>query len=241
MSATYSVTPQQVIDSALRILGQEGLIQTMEPQWYTNALMTLNLMVKEWIAEGATLWKIQELVIPTAIGTQKYQIGPTAIAPGLVTDRPLRILDEGNFIRNTTVPTNPQDTTIDLLGRDEYEMFGNKLSQSIINSIFYDPQLTNGVLFVYPTSSSTSYELHLIAQMPISDIGSLTAAFDFPNEWFNALRWNLAYELMTEAGADESTKRDVTQMAMQKKKMLFDYSVDEASMYFTYDNRGRGR
>jgi hypothetical protein len=241
MSATYSVTPQQVIDSALRILGQEGLIQTMEQQWYINALMTLNLMVKEWIAEGATLWKIQELVIPTVIGQRTYQIGPTAGAGGLVTDRPLRILDEGNFIRNTTVSTNPQDTTIDLLGRDEYEMFGNKLSQSVINSIFYDPQLTNGVLSVYPTSASAIYELHLIAQMPIQDIGSLTAAFDFPNEWFNALRWNLAYELMTEAGADESTKRDVTQMAMQKKKMLFDYSVDEASMYFTYDNRGRGR
>src|SRR5437899_293070 len=188
MSATYSVTPLQVIDAALRILGQEGLIQTMESQWYTNALMTLNLMVKEWIAEGATLWKIQELVIPTIVGTQKYQIGPTA-SPGLVTDRPLRILDEGNFIRNTTIPTNPQDTAIYLLGRDEYEMFGNKLSQSVPNSIFYDPQLTNGILFVYPTSASTSYELHVIAQMPIADIVTTSSALDFPNEWFNALRW----------------------------------------------------
>ena len=239
MSTNFTVTTQQIIDSALRIIGVEGLTQTMEPQWYTNASLYLNMMIKSWMAKGVTLFKIKELIVTLQSNVNNYQLGPSAlyitdINNVAVTDRPQKVVDQGNFVR--IVSTN-SDTPITLLGRDEYETYGVKTSQGVVNSIFYDPQEINGVLFVYPAPADTTRVLHIFVQMPYTDINNLTDNFDFPQEWYNALRWGLAREMMAEVGVDQQTESRIERHYAESITDVFNYSVDEATVYFTYDSR----
>lgn len=235
MATTFSVTRNDIINAALRVVGVLGLTQTASATDITNATQALQLMLKNWAVKGTTLWKISELSVPLVADTRTYQIGPTATGTGaVVTDRPLKVLDQGNFIRNS----DNEDTPITLLGRSDYEMYGSKLTTGIVNSIFYDPQLTNGVLSVYPTPSDSTRTLHLFVQTQYADMDSASSAPDFPQEWYAALKWGLARELVIEYGVDETTERRIERRYEECVPELLTASVDEGSAFFTYNNRG---
>lgn len=317
MSTTsFSVTRNDLINAALRAIGVLGLTQTPSTQDYTFASQALNIMIKNWMAKGATLWKIQEIVVGLVGGVKQYPLGPTAgyvfsipvltggsgytgasvitlsapgtfsgfpgttatatlgltsgavtsviitnpgagyvtpptiassgpgtgatygtpVLVGVTTTRPLRVLDQGNFIRNILTGL---DTPITMLGRNEYEMYGAKTSSGVVNSFFYDPQLGNGNVLVYPAPSDNSRELHLFAQMTLADMVNAGDTPDFPQEWYSALKYGLARELIVEYGADQATEQRIERHYMENLPELLAFSQDEASTYFTYDTRQR--
>lgn len=239
---TFSVTRDDIIKAAMRVTGKLGPTQAPNANQISFASQALNILVKEWMSKGATLWKIQEIIVALAANTSKYLLGPSATgatdpsgAPFLV--RPLRILDQGNFIRTLATST---DTPITMVGRSEYEMYGAKTSLGVVNSFFYDPQLTNGLLFVYPTPATSSTQvLHLFGQIPIADFNAAADLPDFPQEWFAALKYGLAREMVIEYGADETTERRIERRYQEALDSVLNFSVDEASAYFTYNNRFR--
>lgn len=225
------VTRDDIILSSLRTLGILGLTQQPVGSLMTNASLALNMMIKQWMAKGVTLWKIGEVVVTMAASTRSYLLGPTT-----ETTRPLRVLDQGNFIRNISAQF---DVPITLLGRDDYMIYGNKFTPGIPNSIWYDPQLGDGVLYVYPCPVDNSREVHLMCQLPYDDIAQAADSPNFPEEWFSPLKWGLAREYLTEAGVDERTEARVEARYKEFVTDGLNFSVDEASTYFTYDNRSR--
>ena len=231
MASVFSVDRDDLINAAYRAVGSLGYNQTASATQLTNGAQALNLMVKSWMAKGATLWKIQEQVIPLVQGQVQY---PFPLGAQL-----LRVLDVGNFVRNLTNASQPEDNPVTLLGRNEYEGYGQKCNQGVVNSFYFDPQIPTGELYVFPAPAQTGvYELHVFAQVPYNDFNVGTDTPDFPQEWFNALKWWLARELLIEEGADETTERRIERRYTECIADVFSFSVDEASMYFTYDNRG---
>lgn len=322
MTTSFSVTRNSIINAALRVTGDLGSTQIATNEQITFGSEALNIMIKQWMAKGVTLWKIQEVLVELVPSVNKYPLGPTAgyvssvpvltggaaytlgslltfsapaafsgftgvtatgtlqLSGGVVTGvtitnpgagyqpgfptisigapgagatfgepvlvgttvpRPMRVLDQGNFIRNLATPPNYLDTPVTLLGRNEYEMYGSKFSLGVVNSIFYDPQLTNGQLYVYTNvaDDSVDRELHLFCQLPFEDMDEAATAPDFPQEWFSVLKWGLARELVPESGTDEVTERRIESRYAEAIADGFNNSVDEASAYFTYDSRSR--
>jgi hypothetical protein len=206
---------------------------------YTNTTATASLVISSGAVTSVTItnagtgYQSAPTITPGGAGTGATFGTPVIV--GETVERPLRVLDQGNFIR---VISTDEDTPISMLGRGDYEIYGSKTTEGIVNSFFYDPQLTNGSLKVYPTPGDATRELHLFVQSTIEDITNSTDTFDFPQEWFMALRYGLARELLVEYGVDEATERRIEMRWREYSDMLFAFSVDEASTYFTYDTRG---
>ena len=235
-TTSFSVTASDIINGALRLTGAFGASDTIPTTDFNNALQALNIMVKSWQTMGYELWTVKELVLPMVTATTSYQIGPTASGVGaLVTDRPLRISQA--FLRNNAQNT---DVILSILARQEYEQLGAKSSLGVVNSIFYDPQLENGVLYVYTSPSDATRSIHLFVQKPIQDFNSSTDTPDFPQEWYQALKWGLASEIGMEYGTPSDIMNRIDARALVYSKEMSAWSQEEASMYFTMDMRYQG-
>jgi hypothetical protein len=232
MTTLFSATRDDIIKAALRECGSLGIGQSPEPEVMSNAAFALNIIIKAWVKVGMPLWKVVDIPIPLVAGNVEYQIGPTAVGTGaVITDRPLRILEA--LIRTS----NNQDTILTQLSRQDYEMLGNKFTGSIPNSYYYQPLIPNGLLTIYPPTSDITRVIHLFAQVPLGDVNLGTDVVDFPNECYQALKWNLADEVGGESGASDKKLQRIERRAVQYKREMEDWSQEEASIYFSTSKR----
>lgn len=235
MTTTFSVTRDDIVKAALKECGALGTGETASTEDVTDASFAFNLIIKAWVKKGLPLWKIVDITVPLVVANVTYQIGPTAIGTGaVVTDRPLRVFDP--LIR---VISNTRDTTLTVLSRQEYEALGAKTTSGIPNAIYYQSLSLNGLLSVYPAPSDTLRSIHLFAQVPISDVNVGTDVLDFPSECFQALKWNLCAEIAGPYVSSDSKLARIEKKAQIYKDEMESWSVEEASIYFSYDSRDR--
>ena len=226
MSANYSLSRDQVINAALRVLGVIGAGDTPSPTDYDNCAQALNLYIKQLQTKGLPLWKLEEVLVPVVQGQKVYEIGPTG--PDVISDKPLRVVMA--FIRNDSTQN---DTTLMVISRQEYMQQGYKPAQGIPKQIYYDPKINSGLLYVYDTSSQTGgYTIHLQCQMPISDTLTPSNTPEFPSEWFNTLKFGLADQLALEYGVPAGVRAELAQRAMKYEEVMTDWSQEEASTLF---------
>lgn len=79
-----------------------------------------------------------------------------------------------------------------LVSRNEYKRMSLKTTEGKPTMAWYDPQRTDGVLYIWPRTSSVKDYLVATARMPLEDFDAGTDDADFPQEWFLALAYNLA-------------------------------------------------
>lgn len=165
--------------------------------------------------------------------------GVTAFAnmDGRYMTRPLRILHDA-FLRYTS---GGNDSPLSQIDRVSYQRLGLKSSASQPNQYYYDPQLDDGILSVYPVASSaTAYILHFSHQRPLQDINLSTENIDFPQEWILPFKWGIIDEIGLEYGLSEnmmaraSTKADLYRKAMSE----WDGAQDNTSVYFGVADQG---
>jgi hypothetical protein len=225
--STFSITASDIISAALRKLDVIGVGETPLTEDFTNCLFGLNIMVKSWQTDGYYLWKVEEILVPMVAATNTYQIGPTATGPGaVVTNRPLRIREA--YIRDAS----GNDTTLLVTSRQEWVMLGQKTSQGVPNQLWYDPQLTNGVITVFNVPIDATSTIHLIAQMPIFDFTATTDTPDFPQEAYQALVWGLAEEMAAEYRPTDKLMQVIMNKSKFYRDQLINWSQEEASTYF---------
>ena len=244
MTTVYNITRDQVIVAAFRKL---GIIEpadsgtNIDPNLITNAAVILNLMVKQWASVGIKLWTIQEYTLPLVAGQTSYTIGP--VGPDLTADKPLRLI-EGNgntFLRNISVTPNI-DIPMQILSRQEYNMLGSKYSTGQINSVYMEPGTINSIIKVYltpDTATSTNFQLHFTAQRQLADIASSTDIPEFPNEWMNALVWNLADQLAIEFDVPANHRQEIQMRATAYLESIQGWDVEHTSTFFMPDSRMR--
>jgi hypothetical protein len=228
MTTTYSQTRDAVINGALRVLGVIGSGESPTPQDYQNCSEALNLYIKQLQTKGMPLWLVEDLPVPMVSGQYVYTLGPTG---DVVCDRPLRVVMA--FIRS------PQgnDTTLEVISRQEYMQQGYKPSSGIPNQVYYDPQLGNGVLYVFNNPNADGWTIHLQVQQPISDVLTPNSIPQFPSEWFNTLKFGLADQLALEYGVPAQIRAEVAQRAAKYEEVMTDWSQEEASTSFSPSNR----
>jgi hypothetical protein len=230
MTATYTVNRDQVINGSLRLLGVVGAGDNPTPADYQNCAEALNLYIKQLQTKGLPLWKVEDLQVPMVTGQSTYTLGPTG---NVVTDRPLRVVMA--FIRSQT----GNDTTLQVISRQEYMQQGYKPSPGVPNQCYYDPQLNNGVLYVYNTPADNTYTIHLQVQLPISDITNPNSVPEFPNEWYNLLKFGLADQVSLEYGVSAGIRQELAMRAKMMLEEMIDWSQEEASTNFMPETRFR--
>lgn len=153
--------------------------------------------------------------------------------------RPLRILS--GFIRQAQ---QNNDTPMRLISKDEYNMFGMKSSTGTPVNFYYDAQVNSGNLYLYPCPSLATQLIFIEFQRPIDDFATSTDDFDLPQEWAEALKYNLAYRIAPEYEVTTTKYNQIKEQAKETFDMLNNWDQEIASVYlsptyYDYSNNGR--
>jgi len=85
----------------------------------------------------------------------------------------------------------------------------NKTAQSPPTAVYYDPQLTNGELHVWPAPDTVNDRLLLAVDMPIEDFDAAGDTPDLPQEWLDCLVWSLARKLCPSYGTPREQRDEI--------------------------------
>ena len=153
--------------------------------------------------------------------------------------RPLRILDA--FYRQQ----GGNDIPIRLISREEYNRFGVKTSQGTPIQLFYDPQINTGLVELYPQPTDVKGQIYIEFQKPIEDFVTSTDDFDLPQEWGEALIWNLSLRLAVPYRVPTEQYNRIEKMAVVSLDLAKNWDQEYASILFQpsevmYMGTGRG-
>lgn len=124
--------------------------------------------------------------------------------------RPLRILTAwmSNLVNN-------QDYPVSLYrDRDAYFHRYSKIDDGQPTHIYYDPQLTNGVIYTNYEQTNVNEVLKYIYQAPFEDFDAATDNPDFPQEHYEDLVYGLALRLAPDYGVSIEARRQLFQEAV---------------------------
>ena len=108
--------------------------------------------------------------------------------------RPLRVLSGRRFVWDGAIstPMNPP------MSRYDYQNLPNLQNVGPTTQFFYDPQIPQGILHVWPSPPDVSAAVKFTYMRPIYDFTTPGDTGDFPVEWIDTLVYNLAYAMAPE-------------------------------------------
>lgn len=229
-------TPYRIITFAMRdakLIGR-GELPTSED--LAEYMTRLNDIINFLQTKGLKLWLQEDLYITPIAGVNLYSWGPggTVVCP-----RPPRFL-EGYWQDNLggqQVPTGARRPLI-CISRNEWDYLSTTVTQGQVSSYFTDKQqlLTNLYLWLTPDQfAAENGVVHMLAQVQVNNMLSLTDTMNFPIEWFLALHWALGYDI------SQGQPGAVTALCAQNAKTYLDalegWDVEDASTFFQTDQR----
>lgn len=112
-------------------------------------------------------------------------------------DRPLRVLSaRREFIGdNSEIPIN-------IWSREDYFNQPDKSGQGTVVNVYYSPQLINGRMYVWQTTNDVDQIVRFTYERPLDIFTQNADSPDFPSEWFEVLKINLAARLAPEYNVD---------------------------------------
>lgn len=143
--------------------------------------------------------------------------------------RPIAIV-EGRRISADRV-----DTPLLQVSRLEYMSLANKASSGIVNQFYYDPQITDGAIYVWPTCADVQDTLEFTIHKRIMDFDTSTDDGEFPIEWQDAIVNNLAIRIGIKLGIAPS--KELKDLAEMGKFMAQTHDPDKTSTFFQPQGR----
>lgn len=224
-SYDFSVTRDDIIASALRIIGAIAPGETPTTAMYTSGSQALNMIVKAWQADGMPVWVMSQYTLTLVDATNSYSITPKL----------LKVISA--FNRNTS--TNI-DIPMRVVSQDEYNRLGNKSTAGNPIQIWAQPLLDTTTVKVYPTPTAVEAAANTILityQKQFSDMDSSSDTLEFPQEWFDAIKFALANRLSFEYGMDIQDRKQLLEQAMILKQEALSFGTEEGSVFFGVDVR----
>ena len=233
-STDLNYTVGNLITDALRLMGVGLNGETPTAQETNDTLMALELHIKNLSKKGMKLWQRRTKEITLTAGDNSYTLGAT----GTVTmDRPEDII--AAYRRDS----NNKDTPVGKMSREEYWRLSNKTAVGVPINYYYDPQLDNGVLYIYLTPDATvaaNNTLIIDYKKPIDDADATTNDIEIPKEWYLPLKWIVADEIMIEFDIPEEDKIRIERKANSHKKHTIATDIESGtSIFFRPTMRGK--
>lgn len=94
---------------------------------------------------------------------------------------------------------NNNDIPLDFMGVQDYEMLPTKVNTQSTGdpmAVYYESQLTNGVLYTdIAAANDVTKHLHIVYADSVQDFVSATDNPDYPQQWYMALSWGLGKQI----------------------------------------------
>jgi len=228
-SGTTSYTPDAltIIKGALRLVGAISQGETPTTDQTSEAMEALNMMTKSLASKGLLIWVVDNVAITTVSGTATYNVG---LGQTVNVPKPLKVT-QAFYTRNNV------DVPVRIVTREEYESLGNKTSQGTPSLLYYEPLRDYGVVHMFPVPDSTAPVVTIIGQHHIQDFNVSTNSPDFPQEWFEALKYGLASRLAGEYGVNIQVRAFLVREADRYMEEALAFTQEEGSLYFGVDKR----
>lgn len=141
-----------------------------------------------------------------------------------LTQRPLELI-EVRLVREdgTEIP-------LEIVSRTEYMALSDKDAPGTPNQVYYESTLTNGKLSTWPACGNVKEYIKLTGKYPLEDFDAAANNADFPQEWFEAIVYNLAVRLAPQF--DKVLDKATLILAIQLKDIASDFDREQASVYF---------
>jgi len=228
-STDFSVNRNQLINDSLELIGAKAPDESMTASELASASRALNMMLKTWQTDGLQLWLRRTQSVTLVASQNTYTMGSTG---DVVMDRPLRIL---KVMRKDT---SNNEVEVFKLTQDEYKEQTPKTTTGVPVNYYYDPQLTNGSLYIWPTPSATEaseYTLEVLYHKPTDDMDNATDDFEFPSEWFETIKYGLAIRLAPIYGLPLDERKQLYYEFRPMKNKLEEWDTSDGSVYFQPD------
>ncbi len=128
---------------------------------------------------------------------------------------------------------NGIDQPLLVLSRQEYMDLSLKSSQGKANQVSYDPQMGNGVLYVWTVAVDVSDRIIMTIKRPVEDFVSPTDTPDFPIEWSEALEAGLSACIAPKFHVPAQKKLELYALAKEKLDDADWYDREKTSVFFT--------
>jgi hypothetical protein len=226
----YQLNRNAIISAALRKIGVLAKGQTADSTDLANGQEALNAIIAECQTLGMPLWARAEYSVTLVAGQRDYTLG---VGQTIATPFPLKI-QKANLVvtgagmsAQEVFPVARQDFVILSMG-----------STGTPNSYSYQPFVNYGVLSLWPkpdTVAVNTYTLKLTYQRPFEGFTAANETPDFPQEWQNALIYNLAAALAPEYGVPLPDRQMLNKEAKTHLDLALDGGAEEASLYLQPD------
>lgn len=141
--------------------------------------------------------------------------------------RPLKIIAAFRKV-SSSLARSP----INVVAKDQIYSFGTLDSSGTPNQVAYDPQLSSGKLIIYPQFYGGDNLIELTFQTPFEDFDASSDEPSFPQEWFLAIVYNLAWVLSPDYGMPPTDRDKLSKEAMYWHEMALSFGIEQASIYF---------
>lgn len=121
------------------------------------------------------------------------------------------------------------------LSRQEYMDLPNKANPGAPTQFFYTPQLVSGIYYSWPNPQNANYAARFTWYRPLQDVTSPANTADFPQEWVNALGWNLAKEMGPEFDMPPPRWAMILSQAQEKLEMVKEWDRESEDIQFGID------
>lgn len=198
--------------SADEALGQTTISVT------DTSLMTAADYVGIELDDGTLQWSTitsktsTTILIPDAL-TDSASSGNLVVSYTTKMVRPLKIISARRYNFASAI-----DTPLTEYDRVEYQKQPNKTSTGVVSAYFYDRRggaNTTGYIYLWPQPSIVDEAVKFTFARPIQDFSTAANNADFPDEWFQALAFNLAVVMGPEYDLPEVKLARLEKMAGQ--------------------------
>lgn len=169
----------------------------------------------------------------TAVTTASVASGATVYCYQTKLQRPLRIID-AYCLYTTSSARNP----ITVIAKDDYWRLGNLTSTGTPVQIYYDPQLDNGIFYVYPRFTGGENVIQITFHRPFEDFDAANDTPDFPQEWYLAIMAELAYWCGIKYGVGLEERAALKNVHQETLAQALSNGSEQSSLRFVPDYRG---
>lgn len=216
---TFALSGSELVLEARRKAGIQPSEEPMEAHELTEGFTALNMMLKAWQTDGVMYWSMTEGTLALVQGTASYIFGTA----GAFTTRIFDLID-------MRINRGGNDLPMWELSREDYYALPNKTSQGYPTQWFFDRQRDNGTLYVWPAPDVTAGTLKFTYRRVLNDIVGNADSLDLPQEWYEALVYNLADRLLENYNMANDR---ITAKALASYKLVKDFDVGEGAGSFS--------
>lgn len=223
MATILSLTRDGLIDIAVGTLGVLADGQSPSAGTYTLASTLLNTTIARFRTKGLPLWKrVEYSWTPT---TTEYLIG---IGQTLNTAFPLKLIQAyRESASDARVP-------IDIVADYDFNTYPTNDSGSPPLQVTYTPFVNYGRIRFWPGSLATNTEeVTLVYHAPYDYLDSSTDTLDLPEEWYDAIIYDLAVKLSPHFGIPTEDRKQLRAEAKEYLMNAEDFGFENASLYIT--------